>query len=79
MEEYRLNQQSKLFVKELFSPLLYRSHIKYRRIIYSLNMPIKFLLLCYGGVAQWVARLTRDRWIPISRDLEPHQRPPLFH
>ena len=20
-----------------------------------------------GGVAQWVARLTRDRWIPVSR------------
>ena len=32
-----------------------------------------------GGVAQWVARLTRDRWIPISREFEPHQRPPLFH
>ena len=27
-----------------------------------------------GGVAQWVARLTRDRWIPVSRDFEPHQR-----
>ena len=21
-----------------------------------------------GGVAQWVARLTRDRWIPVSRE-----------
>ena len=31
-----------------------------------------------GGVAQWVARLTRDRWIPVSHDFEPHQRPPLF-
>ena len=32
----------------------------------------------YGGVAQWVACLTRDRWIPVSREFEPHQRPPLF-
>ena len=24
-----------------------------------------------GGVAQWVARLTRDQWIPASRELEP--------
>ena len=31
-----------------------------------------------GGVAQWVAPLTRDRWIPVSREFEPHQRPPLF-
>ena len=28
-----------------------------------------------GGVAQWVARLTRDRWIPVSREFEPHQSP----
>ena len=31
-----------------------------------------------GGVAQWVARLTRDRWIPVSREFEPYQRPLLF-
>ena len=31
-----------------------------------------------GGVAQWVARLTRDRWILVSREFEPHLRPPLF-
>ena len=31
-----------------------------------------------GGVAQWVERLTRDRWIPVSREFEPYQRPPLF-
>ena len=31
-----------------------------------------------GGVAQWVARLTRDRWIFVSREFEPNQRPPLF-
>ena len=31
-----------------------------------------------GSVAQWVARLTRDQWIPASREVEPHQRPPLF-
>ena len=30
------------------------------------------------GVAQWVARLTRDRWIPVSHEFEPHERPPLF-
>ena len=27
-----------------------------------------------SGVAQWVAR---DRWIPVSREFEPHQRPPV--
>ena len=26
---------------------------------------------------QWVARLTLDRWIPASREFEPHQRPPV--
>ena len=31
-----------------------------------------------GGVAQWVARLTFDRWIIVSREFEPHQRPSLF-
>ena len=30
-----------------------------------------------GGVAQWVARLTRDRWIPVSREFEPHQKAPV--
>ena len=30
------------------------------------------------GLAQWVARLIRDRWIPVSQ-FEPHQMPPLFH
>ena len=28
-------------------------------------------------MAQLVARLTRDRWIPVSREYEPHERPPL--
>ena len=28
-----------------------------------------------GGVAQLVARLTRDQWIPVSREFESHQRP----
>jgi len=23
--------------------------------------------------------LTKFRWIPVSREFEPHQRPPLFH
>ena len=27
-------------------------------------------------MALWVARLTR--WIPVSREFEPHHRPPLF-
>jgi len=31
-----------------------------------------------GFVAQWVARMTRDRWIPVSRKFELHQRHPLF-
>ena len=31
-----------------------------------------------GGMAQWLARLTHDRWVPASREFEPHQRPPLF-
>ena len=31
-----------------------------------------------GGVAQLVARLTCDRWIPVSREFEPHQRLLLF-
>ena len=39
--------------------------------------PVK-LLPEWGCVAQWVARLTRDWWIPVSREFEPHQRPPLF-
>jgi len=28
-------------------------------------------------MAQWVALLTRDRWIPVSREFEHHQSPPL--
>ena len=31
-----------------------------------------------GGVAQWVARLIHDRRIPVRREFEPYQRPPLF-
>ena len=34
-------------------------------------------ILRRGGVAQWVARLTHDRWTPVSREFEPHQRPPV--
>jgi len=30
------------------------------------------------GVAQWVARLTCSRWMPVSHELEPQQRSPLF-
>ena len=26
-----------------------------------------------GAEAQWVARLTRDPWIPVSREFEPHK------
>ena len=40
----------------------------------------KFQLIRYrqGGVAQWVACLTRDQWMPVSREIEPNQRPLLF-
>ena len=31
-----------------------------------------------GGVAQWIARLTRDRWIPVSREFVSQQRPGLL-
>ena len=31
-----------------------------------------------NGVAQWVACLTRTRWMPVSREFEPQQRSPLF-
>jgi len=45
---------------------------------------ISTILLCCarvsfrGVVAQWVARLIRYRWMPVSREFEPHQRLPLF-
>ena len=39
---------------------------------------IKNTLLQLFTVAQWVARLTRDPWIPVSREFKPHQRPQLF-
>ena len=39
---------------------------------------IAILNVIAGDVAQWVARLTRDRWIPVSREFEPQQRPLLF-
>ena len=29
-----------------------------------------------GAGAQWVARLTRNRWMPVSREFESHQRLP---
>ena len=32
----------------------------------------------YGLQKVWVARLTRDRWILVSREFEPHQRPRCF-
>jgi len=41
---------------------------------------ISTILLCCarvsfrGVVAQWVARLIRYRWMPVSREFEPHQR-----
>ena len=47
-------------------------------IMQTIAMPINGTDGSRGGVAQWVARLTRDRWIPISRVFEPHQSPPLF-
>ena len=30
------------------------------------------------SVTQWVARLARNQWMPVSREFEPHQRLPLF-
>ena len=40
---------------------------------------IKFSLqVTRGGVAQWVAHLTRNWWMPVSRDLRAHQSLPLF-
>ena len=34
---------------------------------------------CYkDGVAQWVAHLTCDRSIPVSREFEPYQSPRCF-
>ena len=48
-----------------------------KRYSKSVIVSIKVLLFG-GGVVQWVARLTRDRWIPVSREFEPRQRPPLF-
>ena len=51
----------------------------FSRTIFQLRSErICFLTRFRGGVAQWVARLTRDRWILISREFEPHQRSPLF-
>ena len=44
----------------------------------SERIELNFNSTLRGGVAQWVARQTRDRWIPVSREFEPHQRPPLF-
>jgi len=32
----------------------------------------------WGGVGKWVARQTRNRWIPVSRDFEPNQKLLLF-
>ena len=29
-------------------------------------------------MAQWEARLTRDLWMPVSREFKPHQRPRCF-
>jgi len=34
--------------------------------------------ISFNKYTQWVVPLIRDRWIPISREFEPHQRHPLF-
>ena len=31
-----------------------------------------------GGTVQWVARLTRNRWMSVSCEFETHQKAPLF-
>ena len=35
------------------------------------------LKLRWDGVAQWVARPTGSRWMPVSREFEPQQRAPI--
>ena len=45
---------------------------------YGIRGPALKWVKGFHGVAQWVARLTLDWWIPVSREFEPHQRPPLF-
>ena len=46
-------------------------------VMWSLSRSSRFGGL-RGGVAQWVERLTRDRWILVSSEFEPHQRPRCF-
>ena len=51
------------------------------KYILSLSlMKVLFLknTMVHDAVAQCIARLTRDRWIPVSREFEPYQRHPLF-
>ena len=44
----------------------------------TLPAEIHISIVNRGGVAQWVACLTRHRWIPVSREFEPHQRQETF-
>ena len=53
---------------------LEKRKVKSARAIENVNVLFRMV----GGVAQWIARLTRDRWIPVSREFEPHQWPPLI-
>ena len=56
-------------------------HIVYIMIYNTIDILIKqsvFINSCQAAWRSLVARLTLDRWIPISREYEPHQRPPLF-
>ena len=34
--------------------------------------------MTFNDLAQWVECLTSNRWVPVSREFEPHQRLPLF-
>ena len=56
--------------------------VQYSSIKVNLNTYISYMELTFHqltpGVAMWVACLTRNRWMPVSREFEPHQRLPLF-
>ena len=65
-----------LFYEDSLSGLLIIKILVYASALSAKNrLDTKMLR---DGMVQWIARLTRDRWIPVRREFEPHQRPPLF-
>ena len=56
--------------------------VQYSSMKVNLNTYISYMELTFHqltpGVAMWVSCLTRNRWMPVSREFEPHQRLPLF-